>query len=85
MAPGGATAYHSDVADVIHEPQLADPNALYVWAGATGPQWGNWAAFGAAKTTRAFFPDLDWKAAIESAKAHADRTGIATVYVIHNA
>jgi hypothetical protein len=73
------------MANVIHNPQLADPNALYVWAGVTGPQWESWKAFSAAKTTRTFFPEGDWQSAIASAAADADRAGLSTVYVVRNA
>lgn len=85
MARGGASAYHLFMANVILHPQLADPDALYVWAGVTGPQWGSWKAFGAAKTTRTFFPEGDWKSAIVAATADADRAGLSTVYVVRNA
>jgi hypothetical protein len=73
------------MANVIHNPQMADPNALYVWPGVTGPQWGSWAAFGAAKTSRIYFSNDDWQVAIAAATAEADRAGLSTVYVVRNA
>jgi hypothetical protein len=85
MARSGARAYHSLMANVVLHPQMADPDALYVWAGITGPQWGSWAAFNAAKTSRIHFSNADWQVAIVAATADADRVGLSTVYVVRGA
>ena len=72
------------MANVILDNHLGDRDALYVWAGVTGPQWGGWASFASAEPTRAIFPEQDWQDAIAAASTTADQTGIPRVYVARN-
>ena len=72
------------MANVILDNHLGDRDALYVWAGVTGPQWGGWVSFASSEPTRAIFPEQVWQDAIEAASTKADQTGILRVYVARN-
>ena len=75
------------MATVIEVPPIrpTDPNAIYVWAGVTGPARGTLPSFQAAKIPAIKFSADDWMTAIEAAMADAHRYNFLTVYVVRNA
>jgi hypothetical protein len=73
------------MANVVQVPNLADDNAYYVWAGHSGPQWGEQRSFADATLVRQAFPEGDWTKATEAAARQADEKGVPTVYVVRNA
>ena len=59
-----------------------DPEGVFVWPGVTGPVWGGLETFVARSRQFAVFPDGAWFDAIESAKRHAERYALQSVYVV---
>jgi hypothetical protein len=61
-----------------------DPDALYVWAGVTGPMRGGWEAYRASPHSTSLYPEIDWVVAIGATVEEAYSLGISRVYVIDN-
>lgn len=58
------------------------PVGWYVWPGVTRPMSGTFTAFGVRRSGGGGFSEDDWKTAIQSSVAHADRHGFDNIYVV---
>lgn len=59
-----------------------DPQALYIWAGSDGPDYGDLAAFDARPWNPPHFTTEVWIEAMMQGSARAHRSGIETVYLV---
>jgi hypothetical protein len=77
------------MADLIHlsgdDAVQPDPDAIYVWAGLTGPMIGRLIQFRSNPKSMSDFSSGYWNIATAIALRTADETGIQKVYVVRAA